>query len=88
MPLSPDEAAAAAAAGDMDMVFVQLDPVPGTVVIFPSFMPHFVTPKDQGEGRGGSGGGCECKDGAGGKETEESSLPSMPRISIAFNFTA
>ena len=86
MPLSPDDVAAAAAAGDMDMVFVQLDPVPGTVVIFPSFMPHFVTPKDQGEGRGG--GGSECKDGEGGEEREESSLPSMPRISIAFNFTA
>lgn len=80
-------AAAAATAGAAERRFLLVDPTPGTCVVFPSFVPHFVLPTaparpgggDEGCGSGNSDGG-----GGGGGGGEAPAL----RLSVAFNFGA
>jgi hypothetical protein len=54
---------------EQEIRYVKIDPVPGTIVIFPSYVPHFVLPVETSPV---SDGIEEARDGA-------------PRISVAFN---
>ena len=72
-------AAAAAAVAAAERRFLVVDPRPGTCVVFPSFVPHFVlpTPPARPDDAGGDDGG------GGGREA-----PAALRLSVAFNFGA
>jgi hypothetical protein len=64
----------AAAAARRRLRFLLIDPSPGSLVVFPSFVPHFVAPCANPASRGTSA--------TGGGDPEHTAL----RVSVAANF--
>ena len=46
LTLSPRSESDAAAAAARSLRFLLVDPMPGSLLVFPSFLPHFVAPSD------------------------------------------
>ena len=73
-------------AEDKGISFLRIDPVPGSMLIWPSFLPHAVLPCTAGgepaSGAVGRGVGSEPD----GTSCGAHDRPSGPRLSVAFNF--
>lgn len=74
----PDDSSGAACCGDAPpdpLRYMLLAPQPGTCVVFPSFVPHFVTP-------------CRAREHGGAEDAETDAACARRRVSVACNFVA